>query len=141
YWVMISSTLLALAGIALAYLMYRRPVISPEALVQRLPRTYRLLSRKYYIDEIYQFLIDRLVDGSARVLYWVDLHLVDGAVNGVGGSTRRGGFWLQRLQSGQAQHYALALVSAVIIMALVFGLLELPAAEAAGGGVLTWLCR
>lgn len=140
YGVMALSTLLALGGIALAYLMYYRGSISPDAMAGRFPTFYRLFYNKFYIDEIYQKMIDILVDGTARVLYWADINLVDGAVNGAGSLARWGGFFLRLLQSGQAQHYALAMVGAVILIVLAFGLLDPSLAGPLGGG-LSWLYR
>ncbi|NPV91632.1 MAG: NADH-quinone oxidoreductase subunit L [Firmicutes bacterium] len=139
--VMAVSTLLALAGIGLAYLMYYRERIRPEAVLERFPALYRLFYHKYYIDEIYQYLIDKLVDGTARVLYWADVHLVDGAVNGAGRLAQLGGLALRLTQTGRAQHYALVLVAVVVVMVLAFGLINPSLVISLGGGGLAWLSR
>ena len=117
--VMITSTGVALAGIYLAYLMYYKKVISAEAMANRFRPIYTLLYNKYYIDEIYQWFIDRVVNGFGRLVYWFDIYIVDGIVDGLGGITKWSGHYLRYLQTGQTQHYGMVLVAAVIIISLI----------------------
>ena len=48
------STLLSLVGIALAYVMYIARRAEAERLTERMRPAHVLLSRKYYIDELYE---------------------------------------------------------------------------------------
>jgi NADH-quinone oxidoreductase subunit L len=130
--IMVASTLLALAGIYLAYLMYYKKVISAEAMANRFRPIYTLLYNKYYIDEIYQWLIDRVIDGAGRAAYWVDIHIVDGIVDGFAGLTKWSGQHLRYLQTGQTQHYGMVLIVAVLIITLLLGFYD-PSL-----GVYTW---
>jgi NADH-quinone oxidoreductase subunit L len=50
------STLVALSGIGVAYLIYIRGTISAAALAERFPGLYRFLLNKWYFDELYQAL-------------------------------------------------------------------------------------
>jgi len=78
------SVLIAAAGIALAYRFYvTKPEIS-EQLAERFAGAHRLLSNKYYVDELYGATIIASTFNAARGLWTVDRNVVDGAVNGTG---------------------------------------------------------
>ena len=113
-----ASTVLALAGVGLAYLMYLRGSISPASVGARLQPIYRLIFRKYYVDELYE---DQLVRrGFYRYLTdgvrWFDEHWIDNAnvhlytwVNRIGKSGAL-------VQNGQTQTYAVGMVIGVIVI-------------------------
>ncbi|GAC1384893.1 MAG: NADH-quinone oxidoreductase subunit L [Herpetosiphon sp.] len=80
------ATVLALAGIALGYLIYRPAfarATDADPLERMMPGLFRLLNHKFYVDEFYGATIGRLTDGIAIALTVVD-RLVDSVVNGVG---------------------------------------------------------
>lgn len=114
--VMVVSSGLAVAGIVLAWAIYQKQYISHAMLRQRFRRIYQLLYHKYYIDEIYTWLIARFVDGSARLLEWVDLKIVNGAVNGLAYFTGWSGHTLRYTEDGQVQTYALYIFIGVVII-------------------------
>jgi len=91
---------------------------------ERLPGVYRLLANKYYIDEIYLWLTRCLVDGTGKLLFWIDIYVVNGLVNGVAALTGKGGRVLSYTETGQVQTYAgymLAGAITLIGLVLVFG--------------------
>jgi NADH-quinone oxidoreductase subunit L len=114
--IMVISSLIAMAGIFLAWIIYQKGIISPESLRQRFSGIYNLLSNKYYVDEIYAWFIKIFVDGSARLLEWVDLKIVNGAVNGLAFFTAWSGRTLRYTQDGQVQTYTLYLFAGVVII-------------------------
>lgn len=114
--IMVISSLIAMAGIFLAWIIYQRKIISHESLRQRFSGVYNLLSNKYYIDEIYAWLISVFVDGGARLLEWIDLKIVNGAVNGLALFTGWSGRTLRYTEDGQVQTYALYLFAGVVII-------------------------
>ncbi len=122
--VMLASTGIALAGIYLAYLMYCKKTISAAAMANRFRPIHTLLYNKYYIDEIFQWLIDHIVDGFGRLAYWFDIYVVDGVVNGLAGAAKWSGYYLRYLQTGQTQHYGMVLVAAVIIISIILSLYD-----------------
>ena len=78
------SVIVALIGIAAAWKAY---VTSPEIsdrLAERFAGAHRLLSNKYYVDELYDATVISGTFASGRGLWSVDRHVVDGAVNGTG---------------------------------------------------------
>ncbi|HCF48798.1 MAG TPA: NADH-quinone oxidoreductase subunit L, partial [Syntrophomonas sp.] len=114
--IMVISSLLAIAGIALAWMIYQKQAISHENLRQRWAGIYQLLYHKYYIDELYARLIAVFIDGTARVLEWVDLRIVNGAVNGLAYLTGWTGRTLRYTEDGQVQTYALYLFAGVVVV-------------------------
>ena len=55
------STVVAVAGIFVAYMMYYRQVWSAESMGRRFRSAYTTLSRKYYFDELYEDVLVRRV--------------------------------------------------------------------------------
>jgi NADH-quinone oxidoreductase subunit L len=114
------ASAVGLGGIALAYSMYGKPSEAPNELAARFAGLYRLLWDKYRIDELYDWLVIRpyvrLSDYFWRV---VDSEIIDGAVNGVGEFVSSFGGRVRRLQTGNVQAYALAmLIGAVVVIAV-----------------------
>lgn len=120
--VMILSNVAGLLGIGLGYLVFLKKSISAEAFVAGAPWLYRLLNRKYYIDELYHAVIVVPLTALGKLLRGFDVFVVDGVVRlstlAVVGLGRLG----SRLQSGQVQGYGLAtLLGLLIIMLAVAG--------------------
>jgi NADH-quinone oxidoreductase subunit L len=106
-----ASSLVAAAGIGLAYLMYMSCRVSAEALTLRLGLAHRILSRKYYMDEAYELYgVQRgLYGGLARALDWVDRAVVDRFVTTVGWFAVNIGGALRQVQTGQLQAYGVVI--------------------------------
>ncbi|MEJ2684083.1 MAG: NADH-quinone oxidoreductase subunit L [Candidatus Sulfobium sp.] len=121
-WLMMAiSIITGLAGIGFAYFMYVMRTDLPEKVAEQFRLIYRLLFNKYYIDEIYSYLIVRpTIWAAGNILIGVtDRHIIEAVVNGVpeaiGGISRR----LRRVQTGLLQNYAAIMATgALIIVAL-----------------------
>ena len=134
------SVLAGALGMGLAYAVYLKKSISAEGMAARFPGVYKVLSNKYYIDELYLWLIRHVMDGLAKVLYWIDIYIVDGIVNGLAFLTRGSGSVLRRTTTGQVQTYAMVFFFAIVIIYLIFifgenQLTNLSGASAMFGGV------
>ena len=130
------SLLVAVGGILLARKFY---VTSPEIadnLALEWSGPHKVLSNKYYVDELYDATVIGGTFAAGRGLWAVDRNVVDGAVNGSGwltivsawfsGLTDRtvvdglvnlvgriceeGSFWFRRVQTGLVQNYALLML-------------------------------
>ena len=119
------ATAMAALGIGLGWRLYRGGLPEREYL-EALPLVYKTLQRKFFLDDLYEQGIVRLVVGAlAPATYWVDQRVIDGAVNGTAIGTRQLARGLRHLQTGQAQWYAAALfvgvVGLVVVVSQVIG--------------------
>ncbi|PKB84050.1 MAG: NADH-quinone oxidoreductase subunit L [SAR202 cluster bacterium Io17-Chloro-G9] len=125
-WLAAVSTGVALAGLALGMLLYwRRGTESQEPRRDPLEATgplHTLLSRKYYVDTLYEDAVVRRIFYRSIVagLDWLDRNLVDGTVDAVGWIFRNIGSVIGRLQTGQVQAYATVIALGSILILLGF---------------------
>jgi NADH-quinone oxidoreductase subunit L len=111
------GTVLALAGIGVAYAFYGKELWSSAALTARLRAIYVTLFNRYWIDELYCWLMDKFIIAVAFGIDWFDRNVIDGVVNGVGKGTTVAGDWLRGLQTGRIPSYALAVAGGLAIIA------------------------
>ena len=131
---MVLSIGVAVIGIALAYHFYvRRPEKSIQ-LAERFAGPHRILTNKYYVDELYDATAVRgtvslaggswkfdaaVVDGAVNASGWftrasawvshvIDKYVVDGIVNLIGWTVGESSYVFRRVQTGLIQNYALA---------------------------------
>ena len=115
--IMIAATVLGLIGIAAAYYAYVLRPDLPERLAQRWSGLYQGSLNKWYVDEVYDRLLVQPTCTVASALWKrVDVAVIDGAVNGVGRTIMWGGWILRLIQSGQTQHYALAMAMGIVMI-------------------------
>ena len=143
---MFFSLLVAICGIMLARKFY---VSNPEIatrLKAQWAGAHRVLSNKYYVDEVYDATVISGVFSSGRGLWAVDRVVVDGAVNGAGWLTiitgwfssltdrtivdglvnligricEEGSFWFRKLQTGLVQNYALLMLFGVFAFVSIY---------------------
>ena len=113
------SVAIALGGFGLGWAIYQRRLFSTEALIQRYGWVHRLLVNKYYLDDLYQWTIDKVVLVFSRGVAVFDRVVVnDGGVNGTADTIRMSGFRIRYLETGMLYNYALAMVLGVIVIAL-----------------------
>ena len=84
---MLMSVLVAAGGIFFAYRLYVKRPESASQLAQTLSGPHRVLTNKYYVDELYGATVIRGTMAGARGLWTVDAKVVDGTVNGTGWMT------------------------------------------------------
>ncbi len=140
------STAVAVIGIGLAYSFYilNNKILSAD-IRSRFAFLYRLLSNKYYIDEIYEAVFIKpcfriaesaarfdlgVVDGAvnltarisvvaSKIQSWFDLYIVDGIVNMIANITWLCSAIFRRLQTGLVQNYILIAFFGLAIIILI----------------------
>jgi NADH-quinone oxidoreductase subunit L len=109
-------------GILLAWFMYVARPLLPDRVAARFAGPYRVLSNKYFVDEVYDAtVVEPTVHGSSAILWrGFDAGLIDGIVNGIGRRSRGIGGVLRRWQSGNIRSYAawVVLGSIIVIVAM-----------------------
>jgi NADH-quinone oxidoreductase subunit L len=124
FLVMTLSVVLSLAGFGLGWAMYSRKSLSADRIRGRFAGLHRVLVNKYYIDDLYQFGIDRAVLAFARFMALFDRIVVnDTGVNGLGRSVFLSGWRLRYLETGKVYNYALGMAVGVVAVALIWLLL------------------
>ena len=106
--------LIGLGGIAVAWAMYSLKTIP-------VPKPVRLFEKKFYWDELYDYLFYYPSDLLARGLYtFVEKPLIGGSLAAVTETADLGARELSRAQTGLVRSYALALAGGLAILAVVF---------------------
>lgn len=108
-------------GIGLAWYLYIRAPHIPSKIAARLPRLYRLLLNKYYLDEFNQGFWVRGAHAIGRMFWNVgDRALIDGLLNGTAAMAHRLGLMSRVWQSGALSQYTLTILLALVMLVLVF---------------------
>jgi NADH-quinone oxidoreductase subunit L len=115
-WAALSLALAAIVILGAARFLgrqqYRPAVESQEPTGLR-----RVLLHKWYVDEAYDALVVRPVLALSRgFARFIDEGLIDGMVNGVGYGSRALGWVGSRLQTGQLNTYAFAVVAGALLL-------------------------
>ncbi len=112
------STLLAVGGIALAWLTYKNGSLLAMAMNPRPSAVYATLLNRYWIDELYMWLIDTFIINWAFAIDWFDTHVIDGAVNGAARLTGSIGNSVRQVQTGRIPAYALAVFGGLALISI-----------------------
>ncbi|MBO9200643.1 MULTISPECIES: NADH-quinone oxidoreductase subunit L [Niastella] len=117
----IPPVLIALVGIGLAYILYYRENDRPQRLATALGGLHKTIKQKFYFDELYLFVTKKIIfNGIAKPAAWIDKHLVDGTMNGLGWVTTRVSVSIKAWQSGRIQSYTLYFFGGIIALAALF---------------------
>jgi len=113
------SSVVALVGIFLAWVMYQQKPGAMAGLARKLPQAYRALVNLYWLDDLYFAAIVRPGDRTAAWLARVfDQEVLDGYVNGVARFFAGSAEKMRAYQPGFVRSYALwFVVGAVAIVA------------------------
>ena len=121
FGMMVAATTMGLLGIAAAYFVYVKSPGFADRLAQRWQTAYRLSFHKWYVDEAYDRSVVRPTFRLADRLWGkVDVGVIDGAVNGVARTLAWGGWLMRLVQTGQTQHYALAMTAGAVVILTVY---------------------
>jgi NADH-quinone oxidoreductase subunit L len=115
------STIIALAGIFVAYLAYITGRISPVAVADRYRSIYLFLFEKWRFDEFYDAWLVQPAKKTALFLWRVvDVQIIDGAVNGTATLINFTSQRLRHVQTGLVANYALAIALGMVVIVGVY---------------------
>ena len=109
---------LAMAGLATAWYIYmKKPSIAQE-IRTRFDFVYTILDRKYWFDEVYQFVFAGGSRGIGKLLFSIgDRFIIDGVIiNGSARSIGRFADWIRNVQTGYLYHYAIAMILGLLLL-------------------------
>ena len=116
--VAITSTVIAILAIALATYIYKgekQPVA--DRMYAAFPRLHRWAYKRFYMDEIYQFITHRIIFARvSKPIAWFDRHIVDGFFDFLAWGTHSLSYQIRNLQSGSVQQYALVFFLGILLV-------------------------
>ncbi len=121
YWIAITSSLIAVAGIGTAWAIYHRGLVSSTEIRRIAFPLAALLERKFFLDDLYEraFAVQAFQRGWNRLVEQFDTFGVDGTVNGVGWVGQQSSRVLRHAQTGQVQLYGAGIAAGVFIVAII----------------------
>jgi NADH-quinone oxidoreductase subunit L len=128
-WLQVAAIVVSLLGIWLAWLMYAKKSVSPEAISRPLPWLYQLSYRKYYVDELYHNVFVKPLTWIGVGLNLFDRFVVDGLVSLTVKLTHFIGNLHARVQNGQVQSYGAVVLLGLLLLVVALSL------TAQGGGL------
>lgn len=112
-----SSIAIAVVGIVLATVMYRKENNIPEMFANKFRGLWTAAYHRFYMDELYQFITHKIIFARiSRPIAWFDRRIIDGTMDLLANVTNSASFAIRRMQSGSLQTYVwFYLVGAVAI--------------------------
>ncbi|MBL7669912.1 MAG: NADH-quinone oxidoreductase subunit L [Bdellovibrionaceae bacterium] len=118
------SVTIAVIAAMMARQFYLKSPQTPEKLAHSLGPIYRLVSKKFLVDELYfRFLINPLIETSKGIWYYIDVNFIDRCTYWVADLVKGAGSFVRSTQSGNLQQYAMY-IGLGIVAALSFILLR-----------------
>ena len=117
----IPSILIGLAGITVAWVMYKKETAIPDRIASTFRLSYKWAYNKFYFDEMYIFVTKKVIfKHISHPVAWFDRHVVDGTMNGIAWVTQSVSSMIKGFQSGQLQKYGYVFVTGAVALALLF---------------------
>ncbi|MCA1812612.1 MAG: NADH-quinone oxidoreductase subunit L [Halobacteriales archaeon] len=118
--VSLMSIVVGLVGIGLAYAMYAARTIDPARVAGSGvgAGVHNLLTRRYYIDDAYNWVAGVAYVKLANAIDWFDRNVLDGVVNGIAWAQLRTSDSGRRMQTGNVQDYAAILLAGVLVVVM-----------------------
>jgi NADH-quinone oxidoreductase subunit L len=113
---MVISIVIAVAGIWAARTIYLGRMDIAESFQKKYRKLYELLLNKYKVDEFYNStIVNPILTGSEKILWkGIDVHVIDGAVNGSARLVNWCSQTVRKAQTGVAQFYAVVFVGGIV---------------------------
>lgn len=109
---------LAILGIGAAYIFCQKARPVPKLLNRAHQPLAVAIDRKYWLDDLYDYLYWNGLDLISKIVGWIDRYLVDGIVNLTAWATGKAGELLSPLQTGKAQDYLIAICLGVLVLVI-----------------------
>ncbi|MDJ0784382.1 MAG: NADH-quinone oxidoreductase subunit L [Desulfosarcinaceae bacterium] len=118
-WLPVVVLTLTGAAIVAAWWEFARQKRSETGWVDRFPTLATLFARRWYLDDLYRWLLDRVVYGGfSRAFTWNDQRVIDGGLDGLGQTVIDWGAISARLNRSQIQFRLMVLFAVVAVLVL-----------------------
>ena len=119
--ILVGSIVLAVGAFVLGWQIYMTRRISLEPWKARFAVALRVVSNKYYLDDVYQWGVDRIVLAFSGFVALFDRIVInDTGVNRTGDAVRRSGLNLRYHVTGRMYNYTLGMAVGAVIIAIVW---------------------
>jgi NADH-quinone oxidoreductase subunit L len=120
-WVPLAPTVMGVAGIGLAYLLYMVAPGIPAQLAARFRGVYLFLLNKWYFDELYDAIFVQPARRLAEVFWKTgDARIIDGMPNGAADLAVQVSRGAVRIQTGRVANYAFAMIIGLVVFISLF---------------------
>ena len=120
-WVPLAPTVMGVAGIALAYLLYMVAPGIPAQIAARFRGVYLFLLNKWYFDELYDAIFLRPARRLAEIFWKTgDARIIDGMPNGAADLAVQISRGAVRIQTGRVANYAFAMIIGLVVFISIF---------------------
>ena len=105
-WLLVVSLLIAILGVIVGWLYYGKSRLSHKSMALRLGFMYKGALKGFWIDAIYQFVIDRIVLESGRLIATFDRIVInDTGIDGSAKSVLLSALKVRLIQTGKIYNY------------------------------------
>jgi NADH-quinone oxidoreductase subunit L len=91
-----------------------------ERWTKSLQPLYNASFAKWWFDDLNDLIFVRFGGAVARALWWFDVRVIDGTVNGIASLTQSTGRGIRHIQTGRVQNYALGIAAGMIVIAVTY---------------------
>jgi NADH-quinone oxidoreductase subunit L len=117
-WLAPSAITVAVAGIALAWLVYQRRALDAEKLAAMFGPIRRAAIAKFWIDDLFEGVFGVVLFAFSKFIGWIDRYLVDGVLNVISAWTVIAGDDVRLIQTGRAQDYVYGVAVGLLVLIL-----------------------
>ena len=118
--VAIPSICTAVVAIVLAYVMYHKKNDLPTKVKNFWPTLWTAANRRFYWDEIYQFITHKIIFGIiCNSIAWFDRHVIDATMDMFAKVTQKTSYAIRGMQSGEIQTYVGWYIAGAVVLAAV----------------------
>lgn len=115
-----SSTVIAVAAIALATVLYLKENAVPTKMADACRGLWTAAYKRFYMDELYQFITHKIIFACiSRPIAWFDRRIIDGTFDLLANVTNSASYAVRKLQGGTIQGYVWVYLVGAAVLAVI----------------------
>ena len=115
-----TSTVIAVAAIALATVLYLKENAVPTKMADACRGLWTAAYKRFYMDELYQFITHTIIFACiSRPIAWFDRRIIDGTFDLLANVTNSASYAVRKLQGGTIQGYVWVYLVGAAVLAVI----------------------
>ena len=115
-----TSTVIAVAAIALATVLYLKENAVPTKMADACRGLWTAAYKRFYMDELYQFITHKIIFACiSRPIAWFDRRIIDGTFDLLANVTNSASYSVRKLQGGTIQGYVWVYLVGAAVLAVI----------------------